>query len=135
MSGLTGDVDVVWFDSRRSDRSEDERLEAALTVMDSGVDWSVKNQARMHLRNGDAPYHSVLDAMRFWPETATAIAVRRTEKGGFEIAAPFGLDDLFGLILKPTPGFVSGKQGIFQDRVREKAWLSRWPKIRLDGAG
>lgn len=31
----------------------------------------VKNQARMHLRNGDRPYQSATDAMRYWPETAT----------------------------------------------------------------
>jgi hypothetical protein len=28
----------------------------------------------MHMKNGDAPYLSAVDAMRFWPETATSVA-------------------------------------------------------------
>lgn len=37
----------------------------------------LRNQEQMHIRNGDQPYSSALDAMRYWPETATAVATRR----------------------------------------------------------
>jgi uncharacterized protein len=134
-----GDVDVLWFDRERTDASEDRKLEATLCAMASSIDWSVKNQARMHRRNDDPPYASVIDAMRRWPETATAVAARQARSAGYEIAAPFGLEDLFTLVLRPTPRFTGEKYLIFRDRVRTKRWLETWPLLRVqdscDGAG
>jgi len=127
----TSDVDVIWFCSERAERSEDGRVEAALRALDRSIDWSVKNQARMHLRNGDAPYGSVVEAMGYWPETATAVAARQTERGSCEIAAPFGLDDLFDLVLRPTPQFASEKRRVYLDRVQAKGWLTAWPLLRM----
>jgi hypothetical protein len=124
-------VDVLWFAPERIDLSQDRRIEALLGRLDSNVEWSVKNQARMHIRNGDAPYVSTTDAMRHWPETATAVAVRRNDGDNCEIAAPFGLDDLFDLILRPTPRFAADKRQLFDDRIRAKEWLKTWPLLRL----
>jgi hypothetical protein len=126
----SGDVDVLWFDPARTDPSQDRHIEAALRALDPSVAWSVKNQARMHVRNGDAPYASATDAMRYWPETATAVAVRRNDYDGCEIAAPFGLDDLFGLILRPTPRFADDKRQLHDHRVQAKRWLENWPRLR-----
>jgi uncharacterized protein len=130
----SGDVDVLWFSPDRPAPSEDARLEARLGALEPGIDWSVKNQARMHWRNGDAPYGSTIDAMHYWPETATAVAVRLTAQDHCEIGAPFGLDDLFGLILRPTPRFMIEKHGVYRDRVRAKGWLSHWPLLRCEFA-
>lgn len=131
---VAGDVDVIWFDQRCAEPGVDAALEARLREIDPGVQWSVRNQARMHLRNGDAPYASATDALRFWPETATAVAVRQTEQEELEWAAPFGLDDLFGLIVRPTPHFAGAKREILLDRVRDKQWLRNWPRLRLADA-
>jgi hypothetical protein len=128
---LAGDVDVIWFHPTQTDLSEDQKIEAALLASEPSMNWSVKNQARMHLRNGDAPYVSALDALRGWPETATAVAVRQTNGGIYEIAAPFGLDDLFTLKLRPTPRFRSAKYGVYLDRIRVKGWLEKWPRLRM----
>ncbi|WP_194789259.1 nucleotidyltransferase family protein [Pseudomonas sp. UFMG81] len=122
-----GDVDVLWFDQARSDPAEDKRLEAQLRAWAPGVMWSVKNQARMHLRNGQAPYASTEDAMRYWAETATAVAVRRTGDDRCEVLAPLGLEDLFGLKVRSTPG----KAEVMAVRVRDKGWLARWPQLRM----
>jgi hypothetical protein len=94
------------------------------------IGWSVKNQAWMHSRNGDAPYTSATDAMRYWPDTATAVAVRRNGPDACEVAAPFGLDDLLNLILRPTPRFLGEKRGIYEDRLRTKGWTASWPLLR-----
>jgi hypothetical protein len=126
-----GDVDILWFSRERADAAVDREIEAALRALDASVDWSVKNQARMHRRNGDAPYASSVAAMRCWPETATAIAARQDERGACEIAAPFGLDDLFALVLRPTPRFSGEKHPIFLQRVASKGWLQHWPRLRL----
>ena len=71
--------------------------------------------------------------MRYWPETATAVAVRATEAGAIEIAAPFGLDDLFALIVRPTPYFIrAGKREIYRERLCRKHWLMAWPRLRCE---
>lgn len=129
---LSGDVDVLWFDPARTDPSEDRELEALLRSWDPSIEWSVKNQARMHVRNGDAPYASATEAMRYWTETATAVAVRRDHEDHCDVSAPLGLDDLFGLVLRPAPRFVSNKRQVYEDRVREKGWLAMWPLVRAE---
>jgi hypothetical protein len=126
----SGDIDVLWFDTERTDRSEDRRIEAMLRALDPCVEWSVKNQARMHLRNDDAPYASASDAMRYWPETATAVAVRRNDQDHCEVAAPIGLDDLFGLMVRPTPRFADDKCQLYNSRIQGKGWLDIWPLLR-----
>lgn len=56
ISPVSGDVDVVWFDSVRCSPDHDSYLEDRLRQQLPSLDWSVKNQARMHQRNGDNPY-------------------------------------------------------------------------------
>lgn len=85
----------------------------------------------MHLRNADDPYLSATDAMRFWPETATAVGARMGPDGSCEIAAPLGLEDLLGLIIRPTKNFVALKRDVFDARVASKDWLKNYPKLRV----
>lgn len=127
MTAPQGDVDVLWFDRERSDSAEDVRLEARLQAWAPEVLWSVKNQARMHLRHGQAPYASTRDAMCYWAETATAVAVRRTQDDRCEVLAPLGLEDLFGLVVRATPG----KREAMATRMREKDWLRLWPMLQV----
>lgn len=129
-SPMSLDVDVLWFDPGCLDAEHDRRLEARLRTLDPSVNWSVKNQARMHARNGDAPYRDSADAMRYWPETATAVAVRRTAQDGCEVCAPLGLDDLFALVLRPTARYVSDKRAVYESRIASKGWLAAWPLLR-----
>jgi hypothetical protein len=73
----------------------------------------VKNEARVHLwykeRFGYTikPYSSSADAIATFPTTATSVGIRRL-LGNFECCAPFGLDDLFGLIVRPNKRQVTG---------------------------
>lgn len=133
-SSIAGDVDVVWFDTERSSASIDQEIERQLRGRASMFNWSVKNQARMHLRNGDDAYDSVAGAMRNWPETATAVAVRLGHGGGLEVNAPFGLDDLFALRLRPTRKFTAERRPIFQQRLIEKRWIERYPLLNITRA-
>ncbi len=81
----------------------------------------------MHQRNNHEPYRSTADALLYWPETATAVAVRISSSTLIEIVAPYGLDDLFALRLRATPLFEGHKQDIFWQRVVEKGG---WSAIR-----
>ncbi|WP_434638901.1 nucleotidyltransferase family protein [Klebsiella sp. I138] len=128
---ITGDVDVLFWAESHSDTAIEIHLEQRLRHLSCAFDWSVRNQARMHIRNGDTAYDDIADAMRYWPETATAVAVRLNAHADIEVLAPFGLDDLFGLILRPTPRFQGEKYGQFQQRIAEKQWLTRYPHLQL----
>ncbi len=125
-------MDVIWFDPTRVDPLADQELEQALQKREPSMLWSVKNQARMHTRNGDQPYHSASDAMRYWPETATAVAARLDKSGRLHIAAPLGLTDLFSLTIRPTTRFQIDKRDIFEKRVQSKRWMQRWPKLTIE---
>lgn len=131
----SGDVDVIWHDAVSPTPDADKSIEQRLRDTMPDLEWSVKNQARMHIRNGDSPYVSVAEAMRHWPETATAIAVRLGYGGIIEVNAPFGLKDLFALKLRPTPHFLSDKLNIFADRVASKHWIERYPKLAMAAGG
>ena len=127
---VAGDVDVVFFDKNHCSPDDDRHLEERLQQLTSAFNWSVKNQARMHHHNGNPPYRSTEHALCFWPETATAIAVRIGTSGLIEIIAPYGLSDLFELRLRPTPPFEREKIAIFRQRVVTKRWMERYPLLR-----
>ncbi len=88
------DVDVLIFDPAGGE-AEERKIQAILETQGPQAPWSVRNQARMHRRNRDSPYHDTSDAMVHWLETATAVAVRLNGDRRLELLAPFGLDDLF----------------------------------------
>ena len=121
------DVDVVFFDPADCSTDRETALEEELASRLSGICWQVRNQARMHLRNGDPAYRNTEDGLRHWPETATAIAARLVE-GRVELLTPFGLDDLLGMIVRPTPVF-RHKREIFVARQSAKNWRARWPGL------
>ncbi|EKG46506.1 hypothetical protein VCHC50A1_3287, partial [Vibrio cholerae HC-50A1] len=73
------DIDVIFFDADRLDSDYEKSLELKLSEQMPQLNWQVKNQAKMHLQNGDNAYQSILDAMSYWPEKETAVAVRKVE--------------------------------------------------------
>lgn len=130
-STLLNDVDVIWFNPDRAEPAIDRRLEEHLTRRLPGIAWSVKNQARMHQRNGDPPYTGCADAMASWPETATAIAVRLSVGDQPRILAPLGLDDVLSLVLRPTSRFARKHPDAFRQRIEARHWLRTWPRLTV----
>jgi hypothetical protein len=120
------DTDVLFFDRADVSREREARLEAALHRALPEVDWQVRNQARMHEFNGDAPYRDTAHAMTFWLETCTAVGARLTADDGIELVAPQGLDDLMNLVFRPT---ASGRKHYqaYRERIDTKPWRRRWP--------
>lgn len=134
-SPLPHDIDVIWYDPSMATQAHDAMLESSLRARHGTLGWSVKNQARMHERNADLPYLTASDAMRYWPETATAVGVRLNDLADIDIAAPFGLHDLFDLVVRPTGRFLTAKQSVYAGRVRGKNWQGAWPKLRIEFPG
>ena len=126
------DLDVIYFDS--SDLSEESEVQTSHALerllKNGSVPLDVKNEARVHLwykrRFGYsiAPYLSSKDALASFPTTATAVGVRLA-RGRLEVCAPFGLDDLFALIVRPNPRQITLE--IYQNYCER--WSSRWPEL------
>jgi hypothetical protein len=123
----TSDIDLVHHDPA-GDAAADARIKAALRAA-RGRPWSVVNQARMAARNGHAPYADLADALAHWPETATAVAAR-IARGGIEVLAPHGLDDLFAMRVRPTPAHAADPAAV-RARLASKGWSARWPGLRI----
>jgi hypothetical protein len=124
------DIDVLYFDPRDSDPAHEAAHEAAL-ARQADLVWQVRNPARMHLRNGDPPYRNTEDALRYWLETPTCVAVRLAADGRLTVIAPHGLDDLFALALRPTP---QGRRRLdaYRARLAAKDWRGQWPALTID---
>jgi uncharacterized protein len=126
------DVDLIYFDDQDlsfdAEASHERRLRDLFRRLPIKLD--VKNEARVHLwyeeRFGYAikPYLSSADAIATFPTTATAVGVRR-KRGKLECSAPFGLDDLFGLVVRPNKRQIT--RPIYEAKVDR--WRAIWPRL------
>lgn len=125
------DVDVIYFDAGDLDEATEKRYEAELRLRMPDVPWSVKNQARMHIVNGRAPYRSSLDAVANYPETATALALTLGADGLPVLGAPHGLADAVAMRVAPTPAFAADPAlyAVFERRIEAKRWDRIWPGV------
>ena len=128
------DYDVVYFDG--ADLTEHGENEAAAMVRnvmaDLPLNVDVKNQARVHRwyrrRFGCdiVPYTSIEDAIATWPPTATAIGVRLAQRRP-RVFAPFGLDDLLGLVVRANRVQITPE--IYRRKVAR--WHRHWPNLTV----
>lgn len=123
------DVDIVYFDLLDLSEETEKELEGILKSRSNKYKWSVKNQARMHHSKNDNQYASVEDAMKRWPETATAVGIRLDKQDNIEILAPHGLVDLFNLKIRQSPYFAD--RVLFMQRIENKQWLIKWPLVQI----
>ncbi|MCL6457138.1 MAG: nucleotidyltransferase family protein [Gorillibacterium sp.] len=123
------DIDLVYYDREEASEERDLRLEQVLIEQTGNDKWSVKNQARMHIHKATAPYESTKDALSRWPEVVTAIGVALNRQDEIEICAPYGLVDLFNLIVRQSPLF--GDRATYLGRIHKKEWQSQWPLLTI----
>ncbi|MBT5186544.1 MAG: nucleotidyltransferase family protein [Kordiimonadaceae bacterium] len=126
------DIDLIYFDQSNMDPDQDKKYETILKTW-SDHPWSVKNQARMHIRNDDMPYASTSDAMSYWVEVETAIGASLSKDGEILLNAPFGLDALFSNTITLNQKRI--KRDAFKQRLESKMWLQQWPKLKVDYSG
>lgn len=126
------DIDVIYFDTTNTSSEKEKQLEKELEILFPSQPWSVKNQARMHLISGFDPFTSSYDGVAHFPETPTAIAIRMCNQD-LEIMAPYGIQDLFEMKVKPTPFYqVNGElYSIYVDRIKRKKWNEIWGSLSI----
>ena len=127
------DIDVIYFDPTNLDELEEKKREEILQSLMPNTPWSVKNEARMHLKSNMPPYTSSVDAISKFPETATALGVKLDREGQVILTAPFGICDVVNLQVKPTPYFTMSNEHveIYEDRLLKKNWKSTWINIQV----
>jgi hypothetical protein len=130
------DFDIVYFDptdlSAETEASVEGRVHDALA--DLGVRVDVTNEARVHLWYGERfgrdiePYRSTEHAISTWPTTASSIGVRGDGRGdGWRVCAPFGVDDLFALIVRPNQALISRQ--VYEAKAAR--WAAIWPRLTV----
>jgi hypothetical protein len=129
------DYDLGYFDPDTSWDAEDLVIKRVAAALDEPFrsEVEVRNQARVHLwfpdRFGE-PYEALTgtdEALARFVAPAFAVGVRLERDDTISIAAPFGLEDVFSLTLRPNP-----------DRPRAKGWdkavesaQARWPELKV----
>ena len=129
------DYDLGYFDPDTSWDAEDLVIKRVAAAFDEPFrsEVEVRNQARVHLwfldRFGE-PYEALTgtdEALKRFVAPAFAVGVRLEFDDTISIAAPFGLEDVFSLTLRPNP-----------DRPRANGWdkvvssaRARWPELTV----
>ena len=131
------DYDLAYFDAvDLSYEAEDaviRRVSGAFPPALSAM-VEVRNQARVHLWFEDhfgepySPLTNSAEAVGRFTATAFAVAARLEADGALTIVAPFGLEDLFALRLRPNPL----RRSAGYTRTVENA-RRRWPEITIEG--
>lgn len=130
-----GDIDIIYY------QEEDLGYIAEDTMVKKGKDLfagvpfpvDIKNQARVHLWYPDKfgielqPYRSLEAAIDTWPTTATCLGVRLNVDDSWHVYAPYGLDDLFRMIVRPNKLLIS--ESIYYNKAHK--WEKKWPELKI----
>ena len=129
------DYDLGYFDPDTGWDAEDKVIKRVAAAFDEPFrsEVEVRNQARVHLwfpdRFGE-PYEALTgtdEALARFVAPAFAVGVRLEADDTISIAAPFGLEDVFSMTLRPNP-----------HRPLAKGWdkavasaRARWPELTV----
>ena len=129
------DYDIGYFDPDTSWDAEDEVIKrvAAAFAPELRDIVEVRNQARVHLwfegKFGELyePLTCTDDAPARFVAPAFALGVRLEKDDAISIVAPFGLQDVFDMVIRPNPtrGLARGWQRVIANA------RGRWPEITV----
>ncbi|GGP11820.1 nucleotidyltransferase family protein [Oceanobacillus neutriphilus] len=127
------DIDVIYFNQTDLSRDTEKRLESKLEELMPEQPWSVKNQARMHVKNNNLSYISSFDGVSHFTEIPTAVAAQLHHQE-IKIMAPYGLKDLFQGVVKPTPYYSKDTKlhPVYIERMRSKKWKTTWKNLIIE---
>jgi uncharacterized protein len=129
------DVDVAFFDPHDLTPARDQAAQAHLHARWPDVPWEATNQAAVHCWYEQvfgypvAPLRSSQDGIGTWPETATCVGVQLLPDDTLLVAAPCGLADLLGMVLRRNPRRVSLEE--FRRRLAQKRLQEKWPRVQV----
>ncbi|MGK3204076.1 nucleotidyltransferase family protein [Amycolatopsis sp. MEPSY49] len=125
------DFDLFYFD--RSDLSWAAEDRVIRAWRDFPAEVEVRNEARVHLwyevKFGVPclPFASSEAAIDAFPAVCSCLGVRLEPDGSWHFYAPHGLDDLFGLVVRPNP--VLAPRDVFERKAAR--WKAQWPELTV----
>jgi hypothetical protein len=126
------DLDVIYYDDGDLSWEAEDAVIKRVTSANAGP-LQIRNQARVHLwfeQHFGVPYlplRTADESLLRYPITVQAIGVRLEHDGRLDIAAPFGLDDLFAMVLRPNPSFAH-RATFVAKAARTRAV---WPRVSV----
>ena len=126
------DYDVIYFDAADLSWHAEDAVIRRVTL---DLPLQIRNQARVHLwyeRHFGVAYAPLRDAdesLSRYPATAQAVGARLARDGNFDIAAPFGLDDMFAMVMRPNPACPDRRA--FETKATRAR--SVWPEVTIAG--
>jgi len=129
------DYDLAYYDATDLSWEAEDAVIRRVTSATKGCVGPVetRNQARVHLwfpdRFGCAypRLASADDALRYYASVVHAVGIRLEDDGRMDIAAPFGLDDVFDMVIRPNRALPNGVS------YAAKAARAKtiWPEVRV----
>jgi hypothetical protein len=127
------DYDLIYFDDSDLSWVAEDRVirRAAAATRDCIGPVEVRNQARVHLwfeaRFGSVypRLYSADEAIRRYASIVHAIGVRLEDDDRLDVVAPFGLDDLFSMVIRPNYAL---ENAVWHTRKARRA-QAIWPEV------
>lgn len=129
------DYDVGYFDPDTSESAESAVIDRVAAAFDEPLRSKVeaRNQARVHIwfpTKFGLPYEplqSAGEALDRFVCPAFAVGVSLDDNDQLDVTAPYGLDDVFDMRLRPTPG---RDRALDWDRIIGSV-TTRWPEATV----
>ena len=131
------DYDLAYFDDGDvSYEAEDAVIKACdRAFADLGVVVEVRNQARVHVWYEAhfglpyAPLQSAAQSLRHYLCRCHAVAMEPLADGTCRVHAPFGLDDVFGFIVRPRDAKARVNTAVYAQKAARMKGL--WPQLHV----
>jgi hypothetical protein len=129
------DYDVFYFeDTDLSWDAEDVWIKKIDQVFEGFPERiELRNQARVHLwypekfDHAYPPLSSSFEGVTRFLHASAAIGLYADAAGAPRLFAPFGLEDMLSLTLRPNPW----NKGAARRRMKEARWLTHWPELTV----
>jgi uncharacterized protein len=129
------DYDLIYFDASNLSWAAEDRVIGKVARATRGLPGpvEVRNQARVHLwfkQRFGAPYPPLAcadDALLQYSSVVHAVGVRLEQDGRLDVVAPFGLADLFAMVIRPNRA-LDNRASYEAKAARAKAV---WPEVTV----
>ncbi len=123
------DYDLIYFDPVHEKNPD---KESSLQKAVGKIPIEIVNQAFVHmwlpkyLVHDMEPYGSIEQVMQLTSATAIAVGIKK-EHGRYVVYAPYGLEDVFNMIIRPNKGLFTKKMY----DIKAEKWKATWPKLEV----
>ena len=136
------DADLFHFDADTSWEAEDAAIRAGADLFAGlPVPVEIRNEARVHLWYAErfgvpapAAFRNTCEAIDAFAAVCCSVGITVREEGAPRVYAPYGYDDLFGLVLRPNPHSPAPRH-VYESKAER--WVEHWPQLTVlpwDGA-